>query len=122
MKKLLVFLIVCFFLSSVLLFSQKTQEQGSKGTLEWKYEKGKISEMIIWEYAEKSGKAGWGGIVNKNTEIKVVNRKISNQNLDFIDGKNVLVYVKYIQNGEGEGSEYVCKSITIYILPKDNFF
>lgn len=122
MKTLL--LVVALFVSSN-LFSQTSQkstveEYGAKGTLEWKTEKSGISEIVIWEYESKDGgKSGWGGKINKGTRIMIMNKEISYKNLDLLEGKKVLAYMKYVQDFQGEGSSNICREIDIYVLPSD---
>ena len=119
-------------LISILLFQSASAQKKAKVVVEkpvvsYFYDAGKGAfeypwdgrtdrkEFVIWTVGERGKFGTVSGIITPNTKITFLNRKLKKEDLDLISGKEIVVFGKFRQEGEGEAVEIYCEELSIAI-------
>jgi hypothetical protein len=119
-------------LISILFFQSASAQKKAKvvvekPTVSYSYDAGKGAfeypwngrpdrkEFVVWTVNEHGKFGAVSGIITPSTKITFINRKLKKEDLDLISGKEVVVFGKFRQEGEGEVIDIYCEELSIAI-------
>lgn len=75
--------------------------------------------FVVWRDPMPNGSrvGPVSGIITPTTRITVLNRSIRRNELDLLNGRQVVVIAKLRYVGHGEGQRVYCDELTILVLP-----
>lgn len=115
--------VLILVLSSLSIFGQTViKKTGDRGVFEFMSAQArgdKYPQFAIMHQIPNGGKVGEVfGFITPETQITVLNRKISKKDIDLLDGKEVVVIGTFKYVGKGEGSQVYCQQIEILVIEK----